>query len=1098
MNTIISSIPHQNRPPAILTRLASKISLISLVVILSAAMLENTDDPVMASVGSLGVTPGMMMPRNGMPESSKKLLQFTAGGHVIGFGDTGVYVAAGDHALKTGFVGARRVKPQARRSSRGASRGASSKAQPLERVTYRDLWDGVTLVYERDQSGIIKSTYRIAPHPKGSDPVKCIQLAYNTAAATDANGNLVLGLTRGNMVESAPVAWQEIRGRKVPVDVSFTISAKKKAGFHVSAYDPAWPLIIDPTLTWNTFLGGTATDLSRSIAVDAAGNVYVTGDSNATWGTPILPFNGTNAFVAKLNSTGTLQWNTFLGAGIASTGSGITVDAAGNVYVTGESKGTWGAPIRPFSVGPDAFVAKLNGSGILQWNTFLGSASNERGRGIAVDAAGNVYVTGDSSATWGTPVRPFGGSFDAFVAKLNTGGVLQWNTFLGGVSNDHGRGIAVDAASNVYVTGDSNATWGAPVSAFGGGFDAFAAKLNTGGVLQWNTFLGGGAADDFGSGIAVDAASNVYVTGNSNATWGAPVIAFAGGSADAFVASLNNNGTLQWNTFLGGGGIDAGFGIAVDAASNVYAAGKTGSTWGAPIRAFGGADDAFVAKIGQSTANLAITKTAAPTPVQVGNNLTYTVTVTNNGSTDPATGVTLTDTLPAGVTFVSATPGQGTCNQAGGTVTCNLGNVAIATPVTITIVVTPMQTGQITNTATVAGNEIDPTPGNDTAQVTTTVNVPPSADLAVTKTAAPNPVQAGSNLTYTVTVTNNGPTDPATGVTLTDTLPAGVTFVSATPSQGTPCTQVAGTVTCTLGNVTMAAPATVTIVVTPAQAGQITNTATVAGNETDPTPGNDTAQVTTTVNAVPPPPGPGADLTISKLASVNPVTVGDLLIYTLNIQNRGPLAASDILVSDNLPASLDFILASASQGSCTGTVNILCHLGTLANGASATVFLVTVPTSVGVVHNVAMVRSTAIRDPLGINNSTVLVTQVDAAVSTASASLALNAASFVTGDTLILSATAIPGASPVVADVYLAIQLPDGTVFFMQSDGGFSSTIAPALTNWTVAPFTGPVFSYTFNGSEPPGGYEWFLILTQTGSANIIGQIYTASFTFTP
>jgi uncharacterized repeat protein (TIGR01451 family) len=242
--------------------------------------------------------------------------------------------------------------------------------------------------------------------------------------------------------------------------------------------------------------------------------------------------------------------------------------------------------------------------------------------------------------------------------------------------------------------------------------------------------------------------------------------------------------------------------------------------------------------------DLSVTKTDSPDPVTVGNNLTYTVTITNNGP-DAATGVTLTDTLPGGVTVVSIYSTNGACSLASGTVTCNFDPMANGAVVTVTIVVTPNTPGGITNTATVAGNETDPNTANNTATAVTTVIQP--SDLSVTKTDAPDPVTVGSNLTYTVTITNNGP-DAATGVTLTDTLPGGVTFVSATPSQGS-CNQAAGVVTCNLGSLANGASATVTIVVTPNTPGGISNTATVAGNETDPNTANNTATAQTTVQA---------------------------------------------------------------------------------------------------------------------------------------------------------------------------------------------------------------------------------------------------------
>jgi uncharacterized repeat protein (TIGR01451 family) len=243
-------------------------------------------------------------------------------------------------------------------------------------------------------------------------------------------------------------------------------------------------------------------------------------------------------------------------------------------------------------------------------------------------------------------------------------------------------------------------------------------------------------------------------------------------------------------------------------------------------------------------ADLALTKTDSPDPVTVGNNLTYTITVTNNGP-NPATGVNVTDALPAGETLVSVTPSQGSCTGTS-TINCALGSLANGGSATVTLVVTPTQTGVISNTASVAANEFDPNLNNNHDTQMTTVNAVPSADLSITKSDSPDPVTVGSNLTYTITVTNNGPS-AATGVTMTDPLPGTVTFVSATPSQGN-CTGTT-TVTCSLGSLSNGGSATVTIVVTPNQAGGISNTASVTGNEADPNTNNNSATEPTTVNA---------------------------------------------------------------------------------------------------------------------------------------------------------------------------------------------------------------------------------------------------------
>lgn len=379
-------------------------------------------------------------------------------------------------------------------------------------------------------------------------------------------------------------------------------------------------------LLWNTFLGGPgagdsrAVNLCRGIAVDRAGGVYVVGTSKATWGSPVRAFTagfetiqgrveaggeGVDAFVARLDAGGALVWSTFLGGPGDDHGQAITVDGSGNVYVAGVSSAAWGRPVRAYTAGRDAFVAKLDAkTGALVWNTFLGRAgSGAEGNAIAVDRGGNVYVAGRSDASWGSsPARAFTAGHDAFAAKLDaTSGALMWDTFLGGPGSDEGLGIAVDGSGNLYMAGSSTATWGKPARAYSAGLDAFAAKLDaTSGALVWNTFLGGSGPDQ-AHGISVDRSGNVYIVGRSGAAWGsAPVRAYTA-DHDAFVARLNPaNGALGWNTFLGGPGLDQGLGIAVDGSGSVYLAGSSDAPWGSPVRKYSALDDAFAAKLDAS------------------------------------------------------------------------------------------------------------------------------------------------------------------------------------------------------------------------------------------------------------------------------------------------------------------------------------------------------------------------------------------------------------------------------------------------------------------------------------------------------------------
>lgn len=294
-------------------------------------------------------------------------------------------------------------------------------------------------------------------------------------------------------------------------------------------------------LLWNTFMGseGNGCETGNGIVVDWIGNAYVIGTVNGSWGTPINPYTGGwVSSVAKLSSNGARLWNTFLGSSGIDTGGAIALDGNSSLLVTGWSQGTWGTPINPTN-GSDVYIASISTSGSLQWNTFLGAVADTYGGGIAIDGSGNIYVTGRSFATWGNPISKINndGFGDAFVVKLNSGGVQEWNTFMGGQNEDYSRGITVDGSGNVYVTGESMATWGTPVNPYSDYFDVFIAGLNSDGVRQWNTFLGS-IGGDGGYSIAVDESKNVYIVGYSDHSWGTPILPHYPGT-NGFVAKLD-------------------------------------------------------------------------------------------------------------------------------------------------------------------------------------------------------------------------------------------------------------------------------------------------------------------------------------------------------------------------------------------------------------------------------------------------------------------------------------------------------------------------------------------------------------------------------
>ncbi len=352
---------------------------------------------------------------------------------------------------------------------------------------------------------------------------------------------------------------------------------------------------------------------------------------------------------------------------------------------------------------------------------------------------------------------------------------------------------------------------------------------------------------------------------------------------------------------------------------------------------------------------------SGPDGVATGADFSYLIELFNGGPAS-ATGVTVTDTLPAGVTFGSASPTQGTCDEAAGVVTCDLGSVSTGTFPTITLSVTaPATTGDITNSATVQGAEVDPNTADNVADWTTSV-FEPQVDLSVYAYADASPVVTGAPLTYTVEVDNSGTLD-ATGVVLADTLPAGVAFQSASPG----CTQAAGVVTCILGDLAASDFAQVEIaVVAPASPGTITNSVEVTGDQADAYPDDNTTSIDIEVVA------PSADLSIYQFDSADPVGTGDSVTYTVTVGNGGPLDATNVTMTDTLPTGSTFVSATPTSGSCGEAAGIVtCGLGTVAYFDSVDVDVtVTAPgTPATITNSVGVSADQDDTDPAN-NNST--------------------------------------------------------------------------------------------------------------------------------
>lgn len=684
------------------------------------------------------------------------------------------------------------------------------------RVKYESVYPGVDLVYYGNQRQL-EYDFVVAP---GADP-KQIKLNFVGADGMHldaASGDLVVKVGKEEIRFHKPVVYQaavaEVSGRRrrsqsagtAELEGRFILASSSEVAFRVAGYDPKRTLVIDPVLSYSTYLGGSSDDYGNSLAVDAAGNAYVTGytaSSDFPTATPLDQANAGSydAFVAKLNAAGSaLVYSTYLGGSSDDYGNSVAVDASGNAYVTGHTSSTDFPTTTPLQASNgglfDAFVAKLNpAGGALVFSTYLGGSSDDRGNGIAVDATGNVYVAGTTSSSdfpTATPLQPHsgGGVYDVFVAKLNAAGSsLVYSTYLGGSDDDYGNGIAVDAAGSAYITGYTSSTnfpTANPLqSKFGGQNDAFVAKLNsTGSALTYSSYLGG-AGDDRSNGIAVDAAGNAYVTGATQSTDFPTVNAFQGtfGSTslnDAFVSKVNPTGSaLVYSTYLGGS--DGALAIAVDAAGDAYVTGHStapGFPTVSPLQASfgGGQNDAIVSELDPAGSALLFSTYLGGTDFDYGDG----IAVDAPGNVY-VTGYTYSGDFPTTPGAFDLSAHVGTCGSPA-TSACPdsfVSKISPAAALSVSLSPTSLSFASLIVGSTSGGQGVTLTNNGGTALTITSITatgdfsqtntcgaaVGAGASCAISVTFKPT---AGGARTGSVTISDNAPSSPQT-ITLSGT-----------------------------------------------------------------------------------------------------------------------------------------------------------------------------------------------------------------------------------------------------------------------------------------------------------------------------------------
>jgi len=501
-------------------------------------------------------------------------------------------------------------------------------------VKYAGVYPGVDLVYYGNQSGQLEYDFVVAP---GADTSA---IRFEIAANSDdgakgarrtpmriaADGDLVVKVGGGEIRFHKPLVYQDVadgiaasQGKDLRTPAGhrrlsqghFVLQASNEVRFALGPYDHSKALVIDPVLTYSTYLGGAGTVEGLGIAVDAAGDAYVTGIAD-TIAFPVAnalqpnPGGSGDAFVTKFNPAGSaLIYSTYLGGSLADWGTAIAVDAAGNAYMTGTTQSSNFPTVNPVQPtnptfnNANAFVSKLNPTGsALVYSTYLGGATGgASGNAIAIDTSGNAYVAGLTAAsdfptvnalqTTNKTSPPSTGT--GFVAKYNAAGsALIYSTYLGGSVEDLVNGIAADSGGNAYVAGQTESADFPTANAFQAAchdcpaiFNAFVSKINpAGSALVYSTFLAG-SDTTIAEAIALDASGDAYVTGTTTSTdfpTVNPLQATNRGSSNVFITKFNPAGSaLVYSTYLGGSGNsdDFGRGIAVDATGMAYVVGNT-------------------------------------------------------------------------------------------------------------------------------------------------------------------------------------------------------------------------------------------------------------------------------------------------------------------------------------------------------------------------------------------------------------------------------------------------------------------------------------------------------------------------------------------
>lgn len=538
-------------------------------------------------------------------------------------------------SLGIALVGAGQVTPRTSQRLPGVNNyfvGSSpanwrSGVSGFAQVTQRGVLPGVDIVYYGAQGGELEYDLVLAA---GVDP-NGLELKLDGAKSVglNAQGDLIVSLQQGaQLVKRAPVAYQVVDGERRSVDVRYTLH-EGHVGFHAGKLDARRPLVIDPVLSYATFLGAQNYDEILASTADKDGNTYVAGYTTGGLFPTVVPEQGvyaggsSDAVVCKLNPAGNVYvYCTYLGGNNADQAYAVATDSAGNTYVTGVTYSTnfptnFGVQTAPGGGGlADAFVTKLSPTGnAIIYSTYLGGNQDEFPGGIAVGPSGNAVVTGVTFSpnfpTQGALDATLNGA-DAFVTSYGPSGAVVYSTFLGGTGDEYANAVAVTSTGDAFVVGSTTSSNFPAVAAYqstfgGGARDAFISRINaSGSTLAYSSFLGGGFTDE-AYGVAVATATSMPVVVGSTTSTNFPVVSAAqsslasAGITDGFVTRFASATTLAASTYVGGTAADVAKSVALDGKGNCYVVGNT-SSGDLPIKngsagqlVYHGAGDGFLA-----------------------------------------------------------------------------------------------------------------------------------------------------------------------------------------------------------------------------------------------------------------------------------------------------------------------------------------------------------------------------------------------------------------------------------------------------------------------------------------------------------------------